>query len=119
MSLLTPKPRKFETGILVVTDDITNMMENEKFKTFVYASFIRYCANDWGNIENSDKKINRQNLKHGGNLGGRYIDEENNWEIWILTSASRDRTIITLPNKTVDQRRAEAGDLGGNDLGDK
>lgn len=118
MALFERKPKKFQTGRLIVTDEITDMMENEDFKTFVYASYIRYCANDWGDLEKSDKKLNRQNLKHGGNLGGRYIDEENNWEIWILTSDSRDRTIITLPNKTIDDQRAEvehtAGDGSGN-----
>ena len=96
---LSHKPKPFKTGELIVTDAITNAMENPDFKTFVYTSYIRYCANDWGNLEKCDQKLNRRNLKHGGNLGGRYIDEEHGWEIWILTTESRDRTIISFPNE--------------------
>lgn len=93
------KPKKFETGQLVVTDDIVNLMEDDDFRTFVYVSYIRYCANDWGDLEASDKKLNRRNIKHGGNLGGRYVNSDHGWEIWILTTESRDRTIISLPNR--------------------
>ena len=105
------KPKKFELGQLIVTDDITNGMEDKDFKTFVYQSFLRYCANDWGDLEKCDKKLNRRNLKHGGNLGGKYVDAERGWEIWILTSESRDRTIISFPNKPIDEQRAEAENL--------
>lgn len=113
MGLFKPKPRKFETGKLIVTDEIVNMMEDENFRVFVYASYIRYCANDWGDIERCDQKINRQNLKHKGNLGGRYVNDENGWEIWILTTGSGDRTIISLPNQgisaaDVEEKRKEA-----------
>ena len=99
MDILKPKPRKFETGQLIVIDDVVNAMEDEAFKTFVYVSYLRYCANDWGDLEPCDRKLNRRNIKHGGNLGGRYLDEAHGWEIWILTTESRDRTIITFPNK--------------------
>lgn len=98
MDILKSKPKKFETGELIVTNDIVNAMEDPKFKEFVYISYIRYCTNDWGNLEKSDMKLNRRNIKHGGNLGGRYLDEENGWEIWILTTEARDRTIVTFPN---------------------
>ena len=106
------KPRPFKTGKLIVTDAIVNAMEDEVFKAFVYASYIRYCANDWGDLEKCDSKLNKRNLKHGGNLGGRYINQEHNWEIWILTTASRDRTIISMANegqpyKTLDEREEE------------
>jgi len=113
MEFLKPKPRKFDTGTLIVTDDVVNMMEDENFRSFVYASYIRYCANDWGDIERCDQKLNRQNLKHKGNLGGRYVDKDNEWEIWILTTGSRDRTIISLPSyglseSDIEGRRKEA-----------
>lgn len=98
------KPKKFKTGQLIVTDDIVNLMVDEGFRAFVYASYIRYCANDWGDLENCDKKLNRRNIKHGGNLGGRYVDSENGWEIWILTTESRDRTIISLPNNKQEEQ---------------
>lgn len=98
MELFKPKPRKFETGKLIVTDEIVEKMEDDAFRVFVYASYIRYRSNDWGDLEKCDKKLNRQNLKHKGNLGGRYVDEENGWEIWILTTGSRDRTVISFPN---------------------
>lgn len=94
---MVTKPKRFETGQLIVTDNIVNAMEDKSFKDFVYTSFLRYCSNDWGNLEHYDQKLNRRNIKHGGNLGGRYIDPDRGWEIWILTTESRDRTIITLP----------------------
>ena len=92
-------PKKFSTGMLTVTDEVVEQMENEEFRTFVYASYIRYCNCDWGDIERSDQKINKQNLKHGGNLGGRYIDPEKGFEIWILTDEYRLKTVISLPEK--------------------
>ena len=98
LDILKPKPRPFKTGTLVMTDAVVNGMENEEFKVFVYASYIRYCANDWGDLEPADKKLNKRNIKHGGNLGGRYVDEENGWEIWILTTETRDRTVVCVPD---------------------
>lgn len=93
------KPKKFELGQLIVTDGVVNAMENDDFRTFVYSSYIRYCANDFGDLEKCDLKLNRRNIKHGGNLGGRYLDKEHGWEIWILTSETRDRTIVSLPRE--------------------
>lgn len=101
------KPKKFELGRLVVTDAIVDAMKDADFTTFLYTSFIRYCANDWGDIPKSDAKICRQNLKHGGNLGGRYVNEAHGWEIWILTSDIRDRTIISFPDKMKDEETVE------------
>ena len=92
------KPKKFELGQMIVTDDIVNAMEDDNFRVFVYGSFLRYCANDFGDLEPCDKKLNRRNLKHGGNLGGRYVDSEHGWEIWILTTENRDRTVVSFPN---------------------
>ena len=99
MGLFTKKPRPFETGQLIVTDGVTEAMENEGFRNFVYSSFLRYCANDWGDLEKIGVKLNRRNLKHGGNLGGQYIDPVHGWEIWILTTANRDRTVVSLPHE--------------------
>ena len=50
------KPRKFELGQLVVTDAIVDAMKDADFTTFLYTSFIRYCANDWGDIPKSKRK---------------------------------------------------------------
>lgn len=107
MDIFKSKPKKFQTGRLVVTNDIVNAMEDDKFQAFVYACYIRYCANDWGDLEPCDARLNKRNLKHGGNLGGRYVDEENGWEIWILTTESRDRTIITFPDKMREEKVEE------------
>lgn len=93
MCLPKPKPRPFETGQLVVTNDITDAMEDERFKNFVYTSFLRYCANDWGDLDKATAKENKRHIKHGGNLGGRYIFDDGR-AIVILTSAKRDRTVV-------------------------
>lgn len=93
-----PKIRPFNTGELVIVDDVITKMEDPEFMAFVYASYIRYRNNDWGDLENCDKKLNKRNIKHGGNLGGRYVDEEKGWEIWILTTACRTRTVICFPS---------------------
>jgi hypothetical protein len=112
------KPRKFEIGQLIVTDAVVNGFENdEEFRAFVYASFIRYCANDWGDLEREDAKINRRNVKHGGELGGRYVEKEKGWEIWILTTPTRDRTIVTFPDNIADKDGAEKRDGTGMDVG--
>ena len=104
MDILKPKPRKFETGELTVTNEVVDLMEDSDFKNFVYASYIRYCANDWGDLETADKKLNRQHLKHKGNLGGRYVNEEKGWEIWILTTGDRKKTVVTLPTHKSEER---------------
>ena len=96
MDIFQKKPRKFKIGKLIMTDAVVNAMEDQHFYAFVQASFIRYCVNDWGDLERAGQKLNRRNLKHGGNLGGRYIDETTNQEIWILTTDSRDRTIVCM-----------------------
>lgn len=116
---MVTKPKRFETGQLIVTNDIVDAMEDKSFKDFVYTSFLRYCSNDWGDLERYDMKLNRRNIKHGGNLGGRYLDKERGWEIWILTTESRDRTIISFPTKgntaaEVEAKRAEAEKAAAN-----
>lgn len=93
MCLPKSKPRPFETGQLIVTNEVTDAMEDLRFKTFIYTSYLRYCANDWGDLDKSMAKENKRNIKHGGNLGGRYIFDDGR-AIVILTSANRDRTII-------------------------
>lgn len=100
MCLPKQKPKPFQTGQLVVTNEITEAMEDERFKDFVYASYLRYCANDWGDLDKNTAKENRRNIKHGGNLGGRYIFDDGR-AIVILTTARRDRTIIGFATLTV------------------
>lgn len=93
MCLSKPKPRPFEIGTVIVTNDLTDAMEDEQFKNFIYKSFLRYCANDWGDLDKATAKENKRNIKHGGNLGGRYIFDDGR-VIVILTTAKRDKTII-------------------------
>ena len=96
MSLFKQKPKPFKTGQLIITDDIVDKMADDaSFNTFVYISYLRYMSNDWGDIPNDAKKENRRNIKHGGNLGGKYSDEEHGYSLMIITTESRDRTIIS------------------------
>ena len=101
MNIFKPKPRPFKTGQLIVTDAVTDAMEDPLFKAFVYACYIRYCANDWGDMGKEAFKENKRNLKHGGNLGGLYLDEASGQKIIILTTAQRDRTIIAMSGESL------------------
>ena len=97
--LFAPKPKPFQTGQLIVTDAVVDAMEDPRFRSFVYACYIRYCSNDWGDLDKTAFKENRRNIKHGGNLGGYYIDEVSGRKVVILTPAQRDRTVVCMADE--------------------
>lgn len=88
-----------KTGQKAMTRGIAaKMAENEQFAKQVTHFFGRYLEKDWGEISETDKKINDWNIENGsGSLMGVYETCEG--RIWIMTDEYRYVTTILFPEE--------------------
>ena len=85
---------------VVVTEGVGKMSDRDAmFNDFVYESFERFIADDWG-VEEEDAQLNREAKLHGGRLFGCY--EQNHWKIYIIKDDAQDEnsnTTIMFPDE--------------------
>lgn len=85
----------FETGIVLMTSGIQNLINDIIFKLEVEKALIRHIGGDWGDINEDDKDANDHALKNSDTIFSAYIIE--NTKIWIITEWNRSVTTILLP----------------------
>lgn len=80
-------------GTVVMTRGISDAIENNfKFFNEVMIAFNRYVNNDWGNLCEEDKAINKYALTHNARILARYETSEG--PIYIITEWDRSVTTI-------------------------
>ena len=84
-------PGKFATGSIIITANAHGTLEPEA----VAAGLMRHVAGDWGEVRESDARLNDQALKHGGRLLSVYREGEA--VFWIITESDRSVTTVLLP----------------------
>jgi len=96
---------KVQTGQVIPTVGIGQLMPNPDFKRFVDWCLIRHQDGDWGDCSEEDKARNNISLE----IGARVISEYHftpdlatihpDAKIWIITEASRLTTTVLLPSE--------------------
>ena len=92
----------FHLGQLVATAGVAEAMrENPDFDAFVQASLARYLQGDWGDLEESDKKMNDAAVKNGDDriLAAYKKNDGKAWKIWIITEWDRSATTVLFPDE--------------------
>lgn len=86
-------------GKVVWTRGINERVAKDlKFAQFVEESFKRYCKEDFGELDDEDKKENELALKEGNRIFASYISSDKE-KIWIITEADRSATTILFPDE--------------------
>lgn len=95
------KKQRFELGQLVSTKAVHERMQKDlEFKYFCGKSLERHRLCDWGDLCESDKKLNNIALDTGERLMSAYVfNEETDEKIWIITERDRSVTTILFPSE--------------------
>lgn len=102
-----------DLGQLVATRAVAELQEsNNEFAIFIQACLNKYLNNNWGDLEEDDKKMNDQAVKSGEErILAAYSfplnapwDATNGWggkedKIWIITEWDRSVTTILFPGE--------------------
>lgn len=92
---------KFKLGRLTGTHSIAErLQEDTEFRFFVLHSINRYCACDWGELSDYDKRTNNTALANGnGRILAAYACKELQSKILIITDADRSFTTVLFPQE--------------------
>ena len=89
----------FEPGKTVATAGVYQLMqENPEFARFVSFSLSCHLHGFWGDLCESDKRINNEALKTDGRLLSAYSFYEDH-KIWIITESDRSATTVLFPDE--------------------
>ena len=92
----------FSLGQTVMTRGVADAIANDvEFAAFVLASMERYQACDWGEMEESDKKLNDSAVAKGDDriLAAYKKQDGKAWKIYIITEWDRSYTTILFPSE--------------------
>ena len=93
----------FRLGQVVMTCRIAELIKDPRAAMQVLEALHRYKAEDWGDLPEEDKELNRDNLeweRNGqttGDIMGAYATDGG--KIWIVTEWDRSVTTIMLPEE--------------------
>jgi hypothetical protein len=85
---------KFPLGAIVATPSILDLLT----ATEIFKLLDRHSAGDWGDLCDSDKKMNDKALISNDKLFSAYVTSTRK-KVWIVTEASRSVTTIMLPSE--------------------
>lgn len=89
---------KFQTGQVMMTVGVQNLIAKETIKDFDITKCIRrHVTGDWGDLCEEDKITNNKALIGQGRLFSSY--ELNGVKIWVITEWDRSVTTILLPDE--------------------
>ena len=92
----------FETGPIVITPGIREMMESGCQST-IQTCLDRHRSGDWGDLCDDDKQLNNDSLeaeKNGGYTDSLFSSYETGFgKIYIITECDRSVTTILLPEE--------------------
>jgi hypothetical protein len=96
---MTSIGKKFNTGQIVVTRGIADlMMDNDFFRMFVHESLLRHTLGDWGDVGIDDKHQNEMALAEEERLFSVY-QAKSLPKVWVITEADRSSTCVLFPNE--------------------
>jgi hypothetical protein len=103
--------QKFSLGTIVMTPTVEQTVrdnnDTEDAATLqLSAMFVAHASGNWGDIDDEDKKVNDEAVKHGRRIISAYaIDldgERKGWGdncVWLITEADRSVTTALLPSE--------------------
>lgn len=83
----------FPLGRMVVTSNADNLLIAEDISN----ALERHKSGDWGEVSESDWKVNDNALKHGERILSVYT-ASNGGKFWIITEADRSYTTVLMPD---------------------
>lgn len=92
MSVIVINPR-FNPGRLMITRNAKDALPRIE----VDIAINRHLAGDWGDVCDSDGKLNEDALRSGDRLLSVYHTSEG-VKFWILTESDRSATTVLLPS---------------------
>lgn len=91
--------RKFDVGVLYITQGVANLIEEKNLGEEVSKCLIRHHQADWGDMCEEDKQMNDWSLANEGRLLSSYEVGKDKTKIWIITEWDRSCTTILLPEE--------------------
>ena len=92
MSVIAVNPR-FNPGRLMITRNAKDVLPRAE----VDAAIKRHLNGDWGDVCQSDWKVNEDTLKNGGRLLSVYHTQDK-VRFWIITESDYSATTVLLPS---------------------
>lgn len=93
---------RMKLGQVVATRGVADLMHKSgDFAAFVHRSFQRYLRADWGELCESDRKLNDRALANSdGRILAAYTHPEHpEWKIWIITEWDGSATTLLFPDE--------------------
>lgn len=84
---------KFELGRLVITPAAMKVIPEGE----VHMALVRHAANDWGDLDEHDRRENELSLDQGFRLLSVYHTAAG-VKFWVITEADRSSTCVLLPD---------------------
>jgi hypothetical protein len=86
-------------GTLLMTAGVAGKVaEDTDFSKFVTNSIRRHTSDDWGDIDDTDKRANEEAQKYGARILSVYTANDKP-KIWIITEADRSATTVLFPDE--------------------
>ena len=92
MSVVAINPR-FSPGRLMITRNAKDTLPHSE----VNAAIQRHLHGDWGDVCESDGKLNDEALREGDRLFSVYHTQDD-VKFWIITESDRSATTVLLPS---------------------
>lgn len=92
MSVIAVNPR-FNPGRVMITRNAKDVLPHSE----VNEAINRHLCGDWGDVCDSDKRVNEDALKNGGRLLSVYHTKDD-VRFWIITEADYSATTVLLPS---------------------
>lgn len=92
MSVIAVNPR-FDPGRVMITRNAKDVLPHSE----VNAALNRHLHCDWGDVCDSDERINGDALKNGGRLLSVYHTKDD-VTFWIITETDYSVTTVLLPS---------------------
>ena len=93
---------RMKLGQVVATRGVADLMHKSgDFAAFVHRSFQRYLRADWGELCESDRKLNDRALANSdGRILAAYTHPAHpEWKIWIITEWDGSATTLLFPDE--------------------
>jgi hypothetical protein len=95
---LAAESARFPTGHLMFTCGVQAAVADGLFNPATYIR--RHFAGDWGELDESDRRMNETALHNGDRLFSSYdIDAGSETRLWIITEADRSVTTLLFPSE--------------------
>lgn len=101
---------KFESGRFMATPGTLEAIPTKELTS----ALSRHLDGDWGDLSESDARLNDEAITGGGRIFSAYISS-NGVKFWIITEADRSCTTVLLPNEYLSAHPAWRACGGGGE----